>query len=117
RWRRPMIQQIPLTFALVVISVTVSLGTQFGKSMESFGGRLSIIEVRSDGERSWFAVDSETGGPRRSRGLAEVREGQLWRLLTPIFLHLSIWHLLFNMYWTVVFGSLIETHRGFWMLL
>src|SRR5690606_18175713 len=34
RWRRPMIQQIPLTFALVVISVTVSLGTQFGKSME-----------------------------------------------------------------------------------
>jgi GlpG protein len=117
RWRRPLIQQIPLTFALVVVSVVVSLGTQFGKSMDSFGGRLSIIEVRSDGADSWIAVDSATGGPRRGIGLTEIRRGQIWRLVTPIFLHLGIFHLLFNMYWTVVFGSLIETHKGLWMLL
>jgi GlpG protein len=117
RWRRPLIQQIPLTFALVVASVAASLGTQFGDSMASFGGRLTIVEVRSDGDDSWIAVDSASGGPRRAAGLAEIRRGQIWRLVTPIFLHLGIVHLLFNMYWTVVFGSLIETHKGFWMLL
>lgn len=117
RWRRPMIAQIPLTFALVVISVVVSVGTQFGRSMQAFGGRLAIVEVRSNGEDSWIAVDPATGGDRTVRVLAEVRSGQLWRLVTPIFIHMSLLHLAFNLYWTVVFGSLIETRQNAWTLL
>ena len=117
RWRRPMIVQIPLTFALVVISVVVSVGTRLGENMNSFGGKLSLVEVRSAGEDHWRPVDPQTGGDRYVRGLWEVRHGQVWRLVTPIFLHLGRLHLLMNMYWTVVFGSLIETRQRWGTLL
>lgn len=46
-----------------------------------------------------------------------IREGEIWRVLTPIFLHFSIFgslfmHLLFNMLWLIVFGGLIEKEDG-----
>jgi membrane associated rhomboid family serine protease len=43
---------------------------------------------------------------------AEIRRGQVWRLFTSIFRHLNILHLLFNLYWLWVFGSLIEEVYG-----
>lgn len=43
---------------------------------------------------------------------AEIRRGQLWRLFTSIFPHLDISHLIFNIYWIWVFGSLIEGVYG-----
>lgn len=42
----------------------------------------------------------------------KIREGQLWRLLTPIFLHYDIFHLFFNMIWLIVLGKQIEQHLG-----
>lgn len=43
---------------------------------------------------------------------AEIRRGQLWRLVTSIFPHLDILHLAFNVYWVWVFGTLIEEVFG-----
>lgn len=39
---------------------------------------------------------------------------QPWRLLTPMFLHFSIIHILFNMFWLYDFGSLIENKQSKW---
>ncbi len=42
----------------------------------------------------------------------EIQRGQLWRLLTDIFPHLTVTHLIFNLYWTWIFGTVIEARLG-----
>ena len=50
-------------------------------------------------------------------GLTEVQSGQWWRLVTPIFLHFGLFHLVFNMLWTWEFGRMIESQQSAAMLL
>jgi len=38
----------------------------------------------------------------------KIREGEIWRLLTPSFLHANLFHLFFNMIWLVVLGKQME---------
>ena len=66
-----------------------------------------------------FFAQCLTGGPTQSElfqvgaySLQGVRAGEVWRLITPLFLHASLWHLFFNMlvlYWA---GSRIEELYG-----
>lgn len=51
------------------------------------------------------------------RPLDRVRSGEVWRLITPIFLHLGILHILFNLSWVARLGAQIERNHGSWMLL
>jgi len=46
-----------------------------------------------------------------------IRMGELWRLLTPVLLHASVPHILFNMYALVVFGAGLERYFGHWRFL
>ena len=41
-----------------------------------------------------------------------IREGQLWRLVTPALVHGSVPHILFNMYALLSFGTGLERHFG-----
>jgi membrane associated rhomboid family serine protease len=43
---------------------------------------------------------------------AMIRRGELWRLVTSILPHDGILHLAFNVYWTWVFGTLLEQVLG-----
>jgi GlpG protein len=91
----------PLTFVLIVISVTVCL-------LSNFGSNLPPI-------MSLFITDYTTGDPFGS-SLPEIRHGQLWRLITPIFIHFGPIHILFNMLWLRDLGSMIEGRQSSWLL-
>ena len=41
-----------------------------------------------------------------------IREGQIWRLITPVLLHGSLWHIGFNMYALFSFGTGLERRFG-----
>ncbi len=55
----------------------------------------------------WAKVDI---APLQTSAL--VQRGQVWRLLTTVLPHVSAMHLLFNCYWTWVFGTLVESAWG-----
>ena len=77
-----------VTYALMGISIVTYLLQQLGG-----GGKLSIAY--------WFLFD---------HGL--VLQGQVWRVLTPVFLHLGILHILFNMMWMLDLGRILESHHN-----
>lgn len=44
--------------------------------------------------------------------LATIASGEIWRPLTPIFLHFGVVHILFNMMWLKQLGQAVEFVRG-----
>jgi GlpG protein len=90
----------PLTLSLIGISVVVYVICEFS----NFGELITNYLLISDPSRL-------------ERDLPEVREGQVWRLLTPIFIHFTLLHIFFNMLWLKDLGSMIERRLGTLLLL
>lgn len=89
-----------LTAILVAISVATSLLSNFG------GNEKPIL---------WMFVsefDIAGGGLARLQGLPEIRHGELWRLITPVFIHFGPAHILFNMLWLLDLGTMIERRQS-----
>jgi GlpG protein len=81
-------------------SAIVALLTGFGRTGEDVIAELLIAErVRLDGATSLA-------------DLREIQSGEIWRLVTPIFLHFTLLHFVFNLFMLFQFGALIETLRG-----
>jgi len=49
--------------------------------------------------------------------MEKIREGEIWRLITPCFLHGGIFHLIFNMFALMVLGKAMEARIGKWRYL
>jgi GlpG protein len=94
-----------LSIILILICVIVAAVTELGKN-DRFVQPLAISQYQNKGKYIYW-----------DNSLPEVRHGQLWRLVTPMFLHFGILHLLFNMLWLRDLGSMIEARKGAWMLL
>lgn len=94
-----------LSLTLIAISIVVTIFTHIGEN-ERLVKPLLITEYQEQGE--YIVWDSN---------LPEVRHGQVWRLFSPMFLHFGIIHILFNMLWLRDLGSIIEAHKGWWVLL
>jgi GlpG protein len=111
RWDGRGIGPARVTMALVVLSLVVAFITRLGGS---FGGADPTAE-RAINLLSF--TDYEMQARHEAAGqlwdpLDPIRHGQVWRLVTPIFLHFSLMHLLFNMYMFYQFGLLVEGRRG-----
>ncbi|MDB6112208.1 MAG: rhomboid family intrarane serine protease, partial [Pedosphaera sp.] len=91
----------PLTFVLICLSVVVFFLTKFGAD------RHAMLPF-------YISEYDVTGGglARLTEGLPEIKHGEIWRLITPIFLHANFLHIFFNMLWLRDLGSMIEARRG-----
>ena len=125
RWDRPLAAYPRFTLLVAGIAVAVGLMTQLGENFASMAYfRISNFVAHSDDEPFREAGDSMFAKPYIRYayelplwGLSEVKRGQVWRLLTPIFLHFGFPHLLFNLMMWTSFASLIERRYGWLPLL
>ena len=81
----------PVTLLLIIISVVVFFLSKFGKEFQP------VIAL-------FF---SEYLGQ-----MPEIRHGEVWRLFTPMFIHMNFLHLFFNMLWLRDLGSTLERRHG-----
>ena len=83
-WRRR-----PVTMTMIIFSVLVFLG----------------VGIPKEQAREYLSISI-------NNQLTEIENGEVWRLVTPIFLHFGILHIAFNMFWLYDLGTLIERRIG-----
>ncbi len=133
-WIRTPSRRCPATITLMGLSVLLTAvcvrgfesGTDFDMAIEPVMDKLTIVTVeqREDGvyipvynfarawDQFWSSVGQGTLPVIPDHGVGKIARGQFWRLVTPIFLHFSILHILFNLLWVREFGGAIESRRG-----
>ncbi len=100
-WNRPFTSRCPVTSLLIGISVVVFLFMQSDEYNNQVRQALSICSFQVSGNMISY-----------DKRLVDVQEGEVWRLVTPIFIHFSIMHILFNCIMTYQLGGAIEANRG-----
>ncbi len=103
-WNRPASQRRPITMALIFISVIVTVMSDRG---QNFSGAVMRSLLFCDTMQS-----AEWDINSTSDRLINIKQGQVWRLLTPIFVHYGIMHIVFNMYMLYQLGGLVEEYYG-----
>jgi GlpG protein len=101
RWEGSMYHRAPLAFALIIISVVVFL--------------LNMVTDGAVYQRLFFSLRYyDADGFLLDTGFEQIRSGQIWRVMTPIFIHGSPLHLVFNMLGMRYLGERIEMRKGTW---
>jgi GlpG protein len=92
----------PVTVTLMAISVLVSLATHFGKDNNAVMQATMFQSVPPEEVARGFPPTATY----------DIDHGQLWRLVTPMFLHFSPLHLIFNLSAIYYLGTVLEARIG-----
>ena len=117
RWDYRPAERCPLTILLIAASIAVGVISHLGERktpiLPLFLASFRVVNApdpRPDDDDEARALPR---GPRVVLdGLDGLRRGQVWRLVTPIFIHFGPMHLIFNMIWLYDLGGLIEIRKG-----
>ena len=100
-WNQPFTSRCPVTSLLIGVSVVVFLLMQTNDYNIPIRQALSICSFEVSGDMV-----------RYDTRLLDIQKGELWRLVSPIFLHFGPLHILFNCIMTYQLGGAIEINRG-----
>ena len=104
RWNRPGSRRSPLVVATILLCIVLFLLSGLGRNPASVAMRtLQFCDTMQP---------TDWNGNRLADRLVDISAGQVWRVVTPIFLHGDIFHLAFNMYMFHMFARMIEDRRG-----
>lgn len=125
RWsRNTMSGPRPLTITIIVLCALIGFLTEFGSGALQpplnrvmaallFMNPEHVIELEKEAQLGRISPDEFIS---KVDSLAfrttDLRQGQLWRIVTPAFLHGSVMHLVMNMWTLWVIGSPIERRYG-----
>ncbi len=102
----------PVTISVLVISIVIFMITRFQFDVQSPTFQaLTFMSAPLTSE-----LNDLSAFELQSYSLAK---GEIWRAITPAFLHANFMHIIFNMGWLILLGSSIERHEGprFYLLL
>lgn len=91
-------RDIPVTRFLLVSCILMTVYTGMGRNKPEVMNWLYFSHfVKPDGTWSFPP---------------EIMHGEIWRIWTPVFVHLSFFHLAFNLYFLWILGNTIERTKG-----
>lgn len=107
-------RRAPVVMLLIGVSVLVALLTwpdtmDEQQTKPELGGTFRAL-LFVDPYIAHQPLDDGTRGPLDM--WASIRRGEVWRLVTPIFIHFGLMHIVFNMMMLYSFGSAVEDRRG-----
>jgi GlpG protein len=97
--------QAPVIFALILISIIFAFLSDFGK-----GGPLLRSFLIIDPFATTLDLSTMLG--RWNAMLDMLISGQVWRLITPDFIHFNVMHITFNLLMLWVLGGQLEKQKG-----
>lgn len=108
KWKRPGAaggqMHRPLTMAMIGLSIVVAIGSSLGENKSGAVMRNLLFADTMQGP-DWDVSSTQDR-------FINIREGQVWRLVTPIFVHYGIMHIVFNMYMFYQLGGIVEHRLG-----
>jgi GlpG protein len=118
RWGTPGMpggrRKAPISMLLIGISAVIALLTwndtmEVSETAQPLGGVYRALLFVDPAD-----AHTTASGELRSHidMWASIRRGEIWRLITPIFIHYGPMHIVFNVMMLFSFGTIVEDRRG-----
>ncbi|MFT7185158.1 MAG: GlpG protein [Pseudohongiellaceae bacterium] len=107
---RALPSQAPLVYAFMLLSIIFALLTDFGQGGPILRAFLILdpLSLSSEG----LVIDLNTLYGRIQGLWITLRQGELWRLISPGFIHFNVMHITFNLLMLWLLGGQLEIQKG-----